>query len=340
MDKESPSAGVFGAGRFGVALACHLAKNGVPTRLWGRDTNRLQAWERQGGPLDLFPGIRFPSSLSLVHDPKSVFEADMLVLAVPTQALRACLTDLFQAKRPNANSGPVFVLLSKGLEDQSAKLPHEILLAALGVSRFAVLSGPTFAEELIQGLPMAMVPASQDLTVAESIQKVLSSGRLRVYTSEDVLGVELGGALKNIYAIAAGISDGLRLGHSARASLVSRAMAEMMRTARALGAQSATLAGLSGLGDLLLSTTSPKSRNHRFGVLIANGLSPSQFFAQPHFLAEGAFSVKAFLRRIDGLHVEAPIVTEVYRVLFEGTNPKDALERLLERSLKPEMERF
>lgn len=340
MDRTGQIVGVVGAGRFGVALARHLAKSRISTRLWGRDTKRLQSWERHGGPMDLFPGVRFPSSISLVDDPKKVLEADILLLAVPTQALRSCLMDLFQAKRPNVDNVRVFVLLSKGLEDQTSELPHEILQTAFGISRSAVLSGPTFAEELIQGLPMAMVAASQDISIAESIQKLFSSERLRVYTSKDVLGVALGGALKNIFSIAAGISDGLRLGHSARASLVSRAMAEMMRIARSLGAQSITLAGLSGLGDLLLSTTSPKSRNHRLGVLIANGLSPSQFFAQPNFLAEGALSVKALLQRIKGLNIETPIVTEVHRVLFEAASPKDALERLLERSLKSETESF
>jgi glycerol-3-phosphate dehydrogenase (NAD(P)+) len=335
MAGAAPWVWVIGSGRFGVALAFHLARKGIRTRLYGRDSKRIQAWQREGGPGDLFPDARFPSFLELTHDLKDLEKADILVPAIPTQALKAGLQALLP-KLKDLKDGPVFVLVSKGLENETARLPHEILQSILPDRRFCVLLGPTFAEELIQGLPMAMVAASQDIKRAELIQKTFASGRLRVYTSDDVLGVELGGTIKNIFAIAAGISDGLELGHSARASLVSRAMAEMMRIAKALGGKPMTLAGLSGLGDLLLSTTSPKSRNYRLGVLLANGLDPTEFFRSPTFLAEGALSVKAMIHRLHGLSVETPILLEVSRVLFEGTRPDEALERLLVRSLKPE----
>lgn len=338
MAQTSPWVWVVGSGHFGVALAFHLARKGIRTRLYGRDSNRIQAWHREGEAADLFPNAKFPSFLELAQDLKDLEKADIIVPAIPTQALEGALKGILTRWKA-LKDPPVFVLVSKGLENETSRLPHEILQSVLPDGRFGVLFGPTFAEELIQGLPMAMVAASQDMGVAELIQKTFASGRLRVYTSDDVIGVELGGAIKNIFAIAAGISDGLELGHSARASLVSREMAEMMRIAQALGAKPMTLAGLSGLGDLLLSTTSPKSRNHRLGVLLANGLDPAEFLKKPTFLAEGALSVKALIHRLHGLSLETPVLLEVYRVLFEGTRPEEALERLLVRSLKPETDR-
>lgn len=335
MAGAAPEAWVIGSGRFGVALAFHLARKRIKTRLFGRDPHRIRAWQLEGEPKDLFPDAKFPNFFELTHDLKGLENADILVPAIPTQALKDALKALLP-KLEALKDGPVFVLVSKGLEQEGARLPHEILQALLPEKRFAVLSGPTFAEELIEGLPMAMVAASPDIGVAEGIQRTFASGRLRIYTSEDVLGVELGGAIKNVFSIAAGISDGLKLGHSARASLVSRAMAEMMRIAQALGAKPMTLAGLSGLGDLLLSTTSPKSRNHRLGVLLANGLDAGEFLRRPTFLAEGALSIQPLIRRLQGLDIETPILLELSRVLFEGARPDEALERLLVRSLKPE----
>jgi glycerol-3-phosphate dehydrogenase (NAD(P)+) len=263
---------------------------------------------------------------------QAVQGAAMVVSATPSQAVRTVSRALASA----LEGRPIVVSASKGLEEDSLATMSAVLAETLPELPVVVLSGPTFAQEVYDGQPTAVVAASEDAAAAEQVQQVFSGPTFRVYTSTDVIGVELGGALKNVIALAAGILDGMGLGHNPRAALITRGLAEMTRLGEALGADPATFAGLAGMGDLILTATGHLSRNRSLGVEIGKGRELLEVLAERRTVAEGVYTARAAVELGRRAGVELPIASEVAQVLFEGKSPRQALNDLMERELKAE----
>lgn len=325
---------VLGAGSWGTALAILLARNGRPVTLWGRDAVHLAVLARQRSNERYLPGIPFPELLSPVADMTvAVREAGDILLAVPSHAFRATVAML----RPYGAPGLMRVAwATKGLEPGSQKLLHEVVAEELGAVPTAVISGPTFAREVALGLPTAVTVASKDGALARAWAHYLHSPTFRAYTSEDVVGVEVGGATKNVLAIAAGIVDGLGFGANARAALIARGLAELIRLGEALGARRETLMGLAGLGDLVLTCTDDQSRNRRLGLALGRGQELQSAVNAIGQVVEGVQTAQEIHRLAQRLGVEMPIAEQVFRVLYEGRSPREAVQALLDREQKPE----
>jgi len=319
---------VLGAGAWGTALAASFARAGQDCLLWGRGAQTVAAInERQRNP-NYLGDIALPADLKATTDAGAALAgAQTIVLAVPAQTLRAFLADNLAKTEPHS----LFVSTAKGIDRESGRTMSEIIDDIAGPERSAVLSGPSFAADVAAGLPTAVTVAAHDLGVAKALAETLSSRTLRCYASDDLMGVELGGALKNVLAIAAGIVHGSNLGASAVAALTTRGFAELQRVAAALGGKPETLAGLSGLGDLILSCGSEKSRNFAYGAALARGEDLSN---RP--LAEGVFtaSVAAKLARDHGL--DAPIISAVDAILDGRITVLEAMDGLMSRPLKTE----
>ncbi len=324
---------VLGDGAWGTAIALLLARD--PARrvtLWSaREENGRLLRERREN-VRLLPGVPVPASVVLTTDPsEAVAGAGLWVVAVPTVYLRATLAR-FVALPGRA---PV-VSLTKGFENETFLRPSEVIAEVLGVERVAVLSGPSHAEEVSRGLPASVVVASADEDLAVAAQHAFRGERFRVYTNADVVGVELAGALKNIMGIAAGICEGLALGDNARAALLTRGLAEMTRFGVALGAEPATFAGLAGVGDLIATCVSPHGRNRQVGLRLAAGERWEAIRAGMAMVAEGAFTARSVHERARRGGLEMPITAEVYRVLYEGKDPRAAVSDLMLRRPKGE----
>jgi len=339
---------VLGAGAWGTALASAASQHG-PTMLWARNPALAQQLSATRENTQYLPGIALPESLlftanldqALVHaQSKGSLAPGLLLLGVPLAGLRALCLALSERLSPlsaqTASERQALVGIvwtCKGLEAETSKLPSEIALEALSAIAdipTGVLSGPSFAREVAQGLPVALTIASRDAALRRATIAALHGGSMRVYANQDVIGVEVGGALKNVMAIACGIGEGLGLGTNARAALITRGLAEMTRFGEALGAQSATFSGLTGLGDLVLTATGDLSRNRQVGIAIGRGQSLKEVLATG-LTAEGARCAQAVLRRARQLGVELPITHAVCEVLFEGVAPFEAVSRLLSR---------
>jgi glycerol-3-phosphate dehydrogenase (NAD(P)+) len=329
---QSPIA-VLGAGSWGTALAVLIARNGRPVRLWGHDPKHLARLAAERANAAYLPGIAFPAGLEPEPDlARLAPAAGGFLIAVPSHAFRAVLTAL----QPHLPGGALLAWATKGLEPASGKLLHEVVAETLGAVPGAVISGPSFAREVAQGLPTALIAAAADPAVAESAAAWLRDGRVRVYTGRDVVGVELGGAVKNVLAIAAGISDGLGFGANARAALITRGLAELRRLGEAVGGRPETLMGLAGLGDLVLTCTDDLSRNRRLGLALGRGQALAAASAAIGQVTEGAATARV-LRALAQRHgVDMPICEQVYRVLYEGLAPPAAVEALLKRDPRPE----
>jgi len=322
---------ILGAGSWGTALGILLARQGHEVRLWARTAARAQALHRERRH-PRFPQTRFPDGLSVSHDPTLTEDAHLIFLAIPTQHIRETFrVHRFPLAAPLVNT-------AKGIERGTLLRVSELLreIAAIEPEHYAVLSGPSHAEEVVAGLPTAVVVASQSPELARWVQRVMSSSAFRVYTSSDVVGVELGGALKNVIAIAAGIVDGLGLGHNAKAALITRGLAEIQRLGWALGADPKTFAGLSGLGDLVVTCTSPYSRNRSVGERLACGERLEQILSTMSMVAEGIPTTEAAYALSQRTGVEMPITTQMHAVLFTGKAPQQALTELLLREAKAE----
>jgi glycerol-3-phosphate dehydrogenase (NAD(P)+) len=281
----------------------------------------------------LLPGVAIPECVELTADVAQATEgADLLVAAVPTVYLRETLTRV----RPYLRSEAPILSLAKGLEIDSFLRPTEILTQILGVERVAVLSGPSHAEEVSRGLPTSVVVASRDLELARWIQTHFSTDRFRVYTNPDPVGVELAGALKNVIGLAAGISDGLGFGDNAKSALLARGLVEMTRFGTAHGADPRTFAGLAGLGDLITTCVSRHGRNRRVGERIGQGERPDAVLLGMTMVAEGVYTARSVHQRALQMGVDMPITAEVYHVLYEGKNPRTAVNDLMLRSPKGE----
>jgi glycerol-3-phosphate dehydrogenase (NAD(P)+) len=318
---------VLGAGAWGTALAISLAPRHQVT-LWARDAMQVIAMQSSRSNQRYLPEIPFPQSLQLTPDfDAALADAALLIVAVPVFSLRGVLQRI--ATLPVAT--PV-IWLCKGFEAQTSQLPHQIVAETLppNFSR-AVLSGPSFAQEVARGLPTALTLASNDIEFAQRTAQALHHSRLRIYSSDDVAGVEVGGAIKNVLAIAAGISDGLRLGFNARAALLTRGLAEMTRLGLQLGGKAETLGGLSGAGDLILTCTGDLSRNRQVGMLLAQKRELTNILSELGHVAEGVYTAREVHQIALRESVDMPICEAVYRVLYEQLAADEAAESLLSR---------
>ncbi len=325
---------VIGAGAWGTALATLLAGNGQPVCLWGRNASQLQEMAASRVNHQYLPGVVLSEALRFESDlAVAVSGAQDLLLVVPSHAFRQAL----ESVKPYISEITRLIWASKGFEPGTGRLLHQVAEDVLGVNRpMAVITGPTFALEVAKGLPTALTVASADPSFAVNIAARLHNNTFRAYTSMDVPGVEVGGAVKNILAIAAGISDGLGYGANARAALVTRGLTEVMRLGEALGGRKETLMGLAGLGDLLLTCTDDQSRNRRFGLALGRGLSIDEARASINQVVEGMDAAGEAHRLAESLSIEMPIIEQVYRVLFNQCPPREAVHYLLTRQQKAE----
>jgi glycerol-3-phosphate dehydrogenase (NAD(P)+) len=326
---------VIGAGGWGTALASLLVKTGHQVRLWVRTPALCEQLQQARENRPYLPGVLLPEGISYTTSlADAVAGTTLLVLAVPSHAMRTVATALC----PRVSGNPLLVSTTKGIEEETLLTMTAVLCNVLGENwqhRLAVLSGPSFAAEVAQGLPTAVTVAAQD-DVATQIQRVFSSARFRVYTTPDQIGVEIGGAVKNVIAIAAGVSDGFGYGLSARAALITRGLAEIMRLAVRMGAQPQTLSGLSGMGDLVLTCTSNLSRNHTVGIRLGKGEQVGTILQDMHMVAEGVRTCRSVFALAQRLEVEMPIVRQVHALLYEGKPPHQVVTDLLTREVKPE----
>jgi glycerol-3-phosphate dehydrogenase (NAD(P)+) len=325
---------VLGAGSWGTALAVLIARNGRRVHLWGPDAARLATLQHERENRRYLPGIRFPEHLNTRDDLAAACrESNDILVAVPSHAFRATL----EALVPHRRDGALLAWATKGLEPRSGKLLSEVVRESLGDGRdTAVISGPSFAREVAIGLPTALTAAAAETAVAEAVAAWLRSDRLRVYTSCDVAGVQLGGAIKNVIAIAAGISDGLGFGANARAALITRGLAELTRLGVALGGRAETFMGLTGAGDLILTCTDNSSRNRRLGLGLGEGRPLAAMLATIGQEVEGVATARELHQLAARRGIEMPITEQVYRVLYEDVAPQAAVEALLSREPKPE----
>ena len=324
---------VLGAGSWGSALAMLLARNGNEVRLWARDPAHAEDLERVRCNRRYLPGHALPESIRVTASLESATAGGArLLMAVPSDGLEGLLHRTLRLVPPEVS----IICAAKGLDPGSGRLLHELAADLAPRASLALLSGPTFAAEVAAGLPAAVTIAARDLRYAEELAALFHSSRFRVYTSRDVVGVGIGGAVKNVLAIAAGIADGLRFGANARAALITRGLAELWRLGGALGGRRETLMGLAGLGDLVLTCTGEQSRNRRFGELLAAGHGAEEARALIGQAVEGV-KTAALVRRLAERHaVEMPIVDAVDRVLHRELTPAAAVEMLLSRRPRPE----
>jgi glycerol-3-phosphate dehydrogenase (NAD(P)+) len=326
---------VIGAGSWGTALAIQLAREGHPTVLWGRDGAQVEAMRLARRNDRYLPGAAFPDALQVTEYLKPALEnvRDALI-AVPSHAFRECLENI----RPHLDSGTRVAWATKGFEIATGMLPHQIASEILGARPGAVLSGPTFAKEVGAGLPTAMTVASADGRFAKELALSLSGPNFRAYTQTDIMGVEVGGAVKNVIAIGSGIADGMGFGANTRVALITRGLAEMMRLGVKLGAARDTFMGLAGLGDLVLTCTDDQSRNRRFGMALGSGQSLSEAQSGIHQVIEGQTAARAVHDVARRLSVDMPICLEIYRVMHEAKPVRAAVQALMGREMRSETE--
>jgi glycerol-3-phosphate dehydrogenase (NAD(P)+) len=331
---DSSAVAIIGAGSWGTALAIQFARTGHPTRLWGRNAAQVAQMARDRVNARYLPNAPFPETLSVLADLAATVDGvEDVLIAVPSHAFRETLLAL----RPVLAREARIAWATKGFEVDSGLLPHQVAAEVFGPERAqAVLSGPTFAREVGQGLPTAMTVASSDGDHALRLAKMLSGDRFRAYSSDDVTGVEVGGATKNVLAIGAGISDGLGFGANTRIAMITRGLAEMMRLGVALGADRETFMGLAGLGDLVLTCTDNQSRNRRFGLALAQGKGSQQAQAEIGQVVEGVLAAEAVTRVARQAGVEMPISEQIHRVIHHGLAPREAVTALMRRQVKAE----
>ena len=329
------SVAIIGDGGWGTALALGLAQSGHPVRVWGPFPDYLEQIRRTGENAKFLPGVKLPPGIVWVADRAAALHgADVVVLAVPSKFFRATLQPFAALIPPKA----LVVSVTKGLDRETGHRMTQVAEELLGHAPVAALSGPSHAEEVARGIPTAVTIACADHAKAVALQKVFSNPAFRVYTSSDVAGVELGGALKNVIAIAAGVCDGIGFGDNTKAALMTRGLVEITRLGVALGAQAATFAGLSGMGDLVVTCTSRHSRNRMVGERLGRGESIQQILDSMAQVAEGVWTCTT-ARDVALQHgLRAPITEEVCAVISAGKDPRQAVQALLTRELRPEQD--
>ena len=324
---------VIGTGGWGTALAVMLHGNGHKVVLWGRLKEEVEPIIAAGENQAFLPGVKIPKQIVLTLDAKSALrEAELVAFAVPSHGMRPICEKL----RPFLPAGVPLVSVAKGIENETGARMSEVMAEVLGTDRIAVLSGPSHAEEAARGIPTAVVVASRHAPLAAGAQRAFMNERFRIYTHDDVVGVELGGALKNVIAIAAGACDGLGLGDNTKAALCTRGLAEITRLGVALGARRDTFFGLSGVGDLIVTAFSRHSRNRGFGERLGRGETAEQIAASMQMVAEGVKTAKAARQLAEDHGVDVPITREVCAIIYEGKPPRQAVHDLMTREAKPE----
>ena len=332
--KTAVNIGIVGDGGWGTALALLLRENGHRVTVWGPFPDYIKAVVQSRENSLYLPGVQLPEDIRWTSDRRdAVAHAHVAILASPTKFFRSVVESFASLIPPSCT----ILSVAKGLDPKTHQRMTEVAEEVLRRSPVAALSGPSLAPEVARGIPTAVVVASRDEKQSRELQVLFSSSRFRVYTSDDRIGVELGGALKNIIALAAGISDGLGFGDNTRAALMTRGLAEITRLGVALGAGAATFSGLSGAGDLIVTCTSRLSRNHAVGERIGRGETAAQIMADMKQVAEGLWNCTVARDLARRVNVEVPIIEQVCAVVHEGRNPMDALVSLMTRETKPEM---
>jgi glycerol-3-phosphate dehydrogenase (NAD(P)+) len=330
-----PSISVLGAGSWGTALAIQAARNGCETMLWGHNPEHIDLLKKTAENQRFLPGIIFPDKLKITQNIEECIDFSQLVLlSIPSHAFKATL----QRIQPLMKQPLKIAWATKGFDSESGALLSEVVEKTLGVNVLtAVLSGPTFAREVAKGLPTALTIASSSDQFASEVAAMFHNHCFRTYTSNDIIGVQVGGACKNVLAIAAGIADGLGFGANTRAALITRGLTEIMRLGIILGGRSDTFMGLAGLGDLILTCTDNQSRNRRFGLFLGQGMNSEQAAKEINQSVEGISAAREAFLLAKKHQVEMPITEQVYNVLFNNLPPKEAVQNLLTREQKPEM---
>ncbi|MCD8119383.1 MAG: NAD(P)-dependent glycerol-3-phosphate dehydrogenase [Lachnospiraceae bacterium] len=325
--------GILGGGGWAIGLAILLHDNGSEVTMWSKIESEVELLRTERKNERCLPGIMLPEDVSVTGDLAEVTaDKDILILAVASRFMRQTAASL----RPYVKPGQILVDVAKGLESDTLLTMTQVIESELPDCRAAILSGPSHAEEVARRLPTTCVAGAADLETAKYIAGVFSSNVFRVYTSTDRIGIEIGGSVKNVIALAAGIADGLGYGDNTKAALITRGVAEMTRLGLAMGGQSATFAGLSGIGDLIVTCASMHSRNRRAGILIGQGKTADEAMKEVNMVVEGVYSAQAALELAEKYQVEMPIVEQVNRVLFESKNPKEAVYELMMRDTKQE----
>ena len=335
MNTSAMTVTVIGAGSWGTALALQLARNGHRINLWGHEPEHIERLRNDGQNREFLPGIDLPPN---IHPTASLKEATRgvrhILIVIPSKAYRGFLQQLQPYLAPDAR---VF-WASKGFEIETGKFLHQLVIEELGVDHYGVISGPTFATEVARNLPAAVTCAGNRPDSTLEYAELLHGGSFRAYSSTDVIGVEIGGALKNVLAIAVGAVDGLGLGANTRAALITRGLAEIMRFGAKMGAQKETLMGLSGLGDLILTSTDNQSRNRRFGLAVGQGQGVEEAIAAIGQTVEGQRAAQAVYSIAQQQGLSLPIIEQVYQVLYRGKPIVNAISDLERRHPKPEVE--
>ena len=325
---------VIGAGSWGTALASLWAEDGRPISLWGNNAERIARVQETRENTDYLPGVRLPENVCATHDLGECKDADLIVFVTPSMALRDIAVRVREAAVKE--SGAVLLSCTKGIEHGSGMRMSEILSEIFPSNPIAVLSGPNLAAEVVHGLPTATVIGSANENYAIELQRFLGSEHFRIYTSDDVVSIELGGALKNVFAIAAGVSDGLGLGDNSKAALITRALAELLRLGTGMGGNERTFYGLSGVGDLIATCFSKHSRNRRVGERLGRAETLAQVQADMKMVAEGIPTAKSAFECARRLDVETPIIDQIYAILYERKPLLLAMQELLGRDPKAE----
>ncbi|MFA6129773.1 MAG: NAD(P)H-dependent glycerol-3-phosphate dehydrogenase [Candidatus Omnitrophota bacterium] len=330
---NKPRIAVLGDGGWGTTLAVLLSSKGYPVTLWGAFADYAKLMAKTRFNPKFLPGLRIPQAIKITGDIESaVTGKEIIVLAIPSQYTRGVLNKI----KGNFAKGTIFLSVTKGIEVSSSKRISEIIHATLGPVKLAVLSGPTIAQEVARGIPTTIVAASHDKKIRKTIQQIFSTERFRVYTNPDVIGVELGGSLKNVIAIACGVSDGLGFGTNTKAAILARGLAEISRLGKAMGARSETFSGISGLGDLVTTCISRQSRNRFVGEQIGKGKKLKQICEHMQMIAEGVSTAKSAYALSLKYKVDMPITKEVYRLLYLNKSPRQVVKDLMTRKSKEE----
>jgi glycerol-3-phosphate dehydrogenase (NAD(P)+) len=333
MSTPDDAIAVLGSGSWGTALAMLLSRNGRPAVLWGRNPEALARMAADRENRRYLPGIRFPNALGIESDLTRLAAGHrVLLIVVPSHGFR----ELLRHVAPHLRSDARIAWATKGLEPGTSKLLHEVVREELGERPMAAISGPTFAKEVAARLPTAVTVASADRGYARWLAERLQDDHFRPYLADDLVGVQLGGAVKNVLAIAAGIADGLGFGANTRAALITRGLAEILRLGQSMGGRAETFMGLAGLGDLVLTCTDDLSRNRRCGLLLGHGKTLDEALHTIGQVVEGVKTVTEVLTLARRHDVEMPITEQVHRVLYQGGDPAAAVDALLHRDLRPE----
>ncbi|PRR78603.1 Glycerol-3-phosphate dehydrogenase [Clostridium liquoris] len=324
----------IGGGSFGTALGIMLGKKGFKISIWDRSTSVVEDINVKRENIKYVPNVVIPANITAFNDIKeAIGDNRYVVLSVPSHVIRKICKNI----KPFIHKDTVIVTIAKGIEEETGERLSQVIKEELPNNPVVVLSGPSHAEEVAQDMPTTVVVSSEKMEYAEEIQELFMTSKFRVYTNDDIIGVEIGGAVKNIIALAAGISDGIGYGDNAKAALMTRGMREIIRIGEAMGGKKETFSGLTGMGDLIVTCTSMHSRNRRAGILIGKGASSEEAIKEIGMVVEGIRACKAFYELKEKLQVSMPITDVLYKVLFEGKDPKYGVYELMTRDKKSEI---